>query len=229
MIAALLLAAVLSFLHFFSEEYGEKIERFHGSLVSFSAGLFIAVIFLELLPEFFHGVEFVGEIAFILLLSGFVLFHISEKYVYQHITNKRVLLKDLSEIHVVGFFVDHFTVGVALFVALDSGYYFGALIFVPLLLHTVSSSLSLSHIDEIYRRKSIFGLILPLSPVFGVLFAFALNPAPLLYFMLFSFVVGSLLYIVIRDMIPSGRKGNLPAFGIGMLIMLVVFLLRGIL
>jgi zinc transporter ZupT len=217
------LAFVLSLLHFFSEEYCGRIERFHTQLISFSAGLFITLIFLDLLPEFFKGITHAGEDVFFAMLLGFILFHLGEKYVYQHITNKRELLSDLKAIHALGFFVDHFTVGVVLYLALSvPDYLLGLVIFVPLLLHTVSSSLSLCHIDEVYSRKSPLGLLLPLSPVFGVAFAFLLSPTKGLYYLLFSFVIGSLFYVVIRDMLPSGKKGNLPAFVLGFLVSLAV-------
>jgi len=224
-VAPLFLAIALSVLHFFSEEYSGKIEGFHSELVSFSAGLFITFIFLDLLPEFLNGLQFAGENIFLALLLGFVVFHMGEKYIYQHITNKRELLKDLTAIHALGFFFDHFTVGVALFLVFSVPIpTFGLLLFIPLLLHTVSSSLSLSHLDEVYRRKSVFGFLLPLSPVIGVLAAWLLNPTTALYYILFSIVVGALLYVVIRDMIPSGKKGDLPAFIIGFIVSLAILL-----
>ena len=222
-LVAFALAAILSLLHFFSEEYSEKIERHHTFLISLSAGLFIPFIFLDLLPEFFKGLEFAGEWIFMAMLFGFVLFHAGEKYVYQHITNKRELLTDLKEIHALGFFFDHFTVGMALYIALTvPNYLFGAIIFIPLVLHTVSSSLSLNHLDEVYSRKSPFGLLLPLSPLAGVAFAFAFAPAKGVYYLLFSFVIGALLYIVIRDMLPAGKKGDLRAFALGFAINLAL-------
>ncbi len=217
------LAVILSILHFFSEEYSPRIERHHAELISFSAGIFIPFIFLDLFPELFKGMEFAGEGIFIAMLFGFVLFHVGEKYVYQHITNKRELLADLKEIHALGFFFDHFTVGMALYLTLTvPNYLFGAIIFIPLILHTVSSSFSLNHLDEVYSRKSPFGLLLPLSPVIGVAFAFILSPAKNIYYLLFSFVIGSLLYIVIRDMIPTGKKGKLWAFGLGVAVSLAM-------
>ncbi|MAG22283.1 MAG: hypothetical protein CL943_03195 [Candidatus Diapherotrites archaeon] len=229
MLLPFVLAFILALLHFFSEEYSEKIEKHHTKLISFSAGLFITFIFLDLFPEFFKGSAFVGDNIFLAMLIGFILFHLGEKYVYQHITNKRELLTDLKEIHVIGFFIDHFTVGLALYFALSvSDYLFGIIIFIPLVLHTISSSLSLNHLDEVYNRKSPFGLLLSLSPVIGVAVAFFLNPAKDIYYLLFSFVIGALLYVVIRDMIPQGKKGSLPAFVFGFLLSLVILSARNL-
>ena len=223
MIIPFVLAGILSLMHYFSEEYSPKIERFHAELTSFSAGLFITFIFLDLLPEFFKGSEHVGEFIFLAMLLGFVVFHMGEKYIYQHITNKREMLTNLQGIHALGFFIDHFAVGVALFLFLSvPDYAFGLILFVPLALHTISSALSLNHLDEVYSRKSIQGILLPLSPLLGVVFAFIVSPSPEVYYLLFSFVLGALFYIVIRDMIPTGKKGNLIFFMVGFLVSLTL-------
>ncbi len=228
MIVPFVLAFILSMVHFFSEEYSPKIERFHSELLSFSAGLFITFIFLDLLPEFFAGIEFAGRIAFLALLLGFVIFHIGEKYIYQHITNKRELLSELQAVHALGFFIDHFTVGVALFLTLSvPSESFRILIFIPLLLHTLSSSLSLTHLDEVYSRKSIQSVLLTFSPLLGVAFAFLISPAEGTYYLLFSFVVGALLYVVIRDTIPKGRKGDPLFFMAGFLLSVILLAAAG--
>ncbi len=212
MLVVFVLAGILALVHFFSESYSGHAEKYHTHLISFSAGLFLAIIFLRLLPEFFTGIEHIGETIYLLILSGFILFHLGEKYIYQHIKNKGELLQDLASIHVLGFFINHFVVGIALFLAFSiENYVSGLLIFVPLLLHTFSSSLSLNHIDAHFNRKSFAGILLPLSPLLGAAFASIININPQAYHLLFSFVIGALLYIVIRDMVPREESGK-PLF-----------------
>ena len=219
MLIAFVLAGLLALVHLFSEEYSRHVERFHVHTISFSAGLFLGIIFLNLLPEAFKATGFIGQSVYLLMVSGFVLFHLGEKYIYQHIKNKAELLQDLAHIHVLGFFINHFVIGVAIFLAFSQGSIAGGfLIFIPLLLHTFSSSLSLNHIDKHFNRKSISGVLLPLSPVIGVLFASLLNLNRFFYYLVFPFIIGSLLYVVIRDTIPRKEQGKPMLFLTGILL-----------
>ncbi len=222
------LAAILVAVHWFSEQFAAHVERFHAQLVSFSAGLFIAFIFLVLLPELVEGASLMGEKVFVFLLAGFVLFHVMEKYIYQHVKNKDVLLRELAEVHAAGFFIDHFVVGAALFFAINSPQIeLGFLLFIPLFLHTISSGISLTHIDEHFQNR-IISITLAASPLIGALFAFLLNPARHIFLAIFAFVVGALLYVVIRDMLPEGSKGNPLFFVLGLILSLAMFMAAGI-
>lgn len=218
-------AAILSLINYFSEHYASRIEKYHVQIVSFSAGLFITFIFLDLLPEFFKGVELIGASGFLLLLLGFVVFHTGEKYIYQHIKNRRDLMQDLAAFHVLGFFVDHFIIGMALYLAfLVENIFVGIIIFIPLVLRVFSSSLSLNQIDEHLNMNTFFMLLIAAAPLFGTLFAYFIQPAHTLFYFLLSFILGTLLYIVIRDMIPRDEKGDLRFFIAGFIISLVLIL-----
>lgn len=229
MIIPFVLAFILAAVHVFSEEYSSHVEKYHVHTISFSAGLFLGIIFLNLLPEAFKGVQFIGENVFLLMVSGFVLFHLGEKYIYQHVKNKNELLKDLASIHALGFFINHFVLGIALFLVFgQSNVFTGFIVFIPLLLHVFSSSLSLNHLDQHFNRKSISGIILPLSPVLGVGFAAFLNPNPFLYHSMFAFVFGAIFYIVVRDMVPKEGKGKPLFFLIGALLSILITIIASI-
>jgi hypothetical protein len=224
-IISFVLAGLLSTIHYFSERYSQHIERWHTEILSFSSGLFITLIFLHLLPEFVKGIEFTGQKVFLLMLIGFVSFHVLEKFLYQHIKNKKELLTNLAELHAIGFFLNHFVIGMVLFFVLSvSDLVVGIFIFIPLLLHTFSSALSLNHIFEHFHSKSL-EIILSLSPVLGMVFVHFLKPHFYLFYGFFSLVLGAIIYIVIRDLMPYGKKGNLVFFLIGLSISLTVLLL----
>ncbi|MAG18303.1 MAG: hypothetical protein CL944_02415 [Candidatus Diapherotrites archaeon] len=217
------LAAILSLLHYFSEKFSNKIEKFHDELISFSAGLFITQIFVFLMPEFFEGKNFIGDNIFILLIIGFVSFHISEKFIYQHIKDKNKLMKDLAEVHAIGFFVDHFVVGIAIVFAFQStNILLGLVIYFALVLHTLSSSISLTHIDTYFKQNQMVNILLSIAPLLGVIFAGLLNPDRTLYYVTFSLVLGALLYVSIRDMLPYRKEGKLAFFVTGFFISLIV-------
>ncbi|MFA4855033.1 MAG: hypothetical protein WC634_00405 [archaeon] len=223
---ALLLALILAVVHLFSERYAGHAKKFHVQTLSFSAGLFLGLIFLYLLPEFFKGIGHVGESIYILMLAGFVCMHLGEKYVYQHVKDKKEKLQDLASIHVLGFFINHFIVGITLFLAFSiEGPLSGFLIFIPLLLHTFSSSLSLNDIDEKLKSKTISCAVLPLAPVIGVAFAYMMNLSPYLYYLMFSFVLGAMLYIAVRDTLPRNDLGKPFFFLTGVLLSVLILTL----
>ena len=208
----------MSILNYFSEEFSGKIEEFHNEMVSFSGGLFITLIFVFLLPEFFEGKEALGNNIFILLLLGFVIFHIAEKYIYQHVKNKNLIIKDLAEIHAAGFFIDHFVVGMALVFAFQSSNsLLGFIVFIPLLLHTFSSSISLTHIDNYFKQNQAVNVVLSIAPIAGIITAELLQPDKGIYFAVFSVIVGALLYVTIRDMLPYKEEGKTMFFLLGFL------------
>jgi len=217
------LGVILSLTHYFSEVFSGKIEKFHEELISFSAGLFITQIFVFLMPEFFKGQQFIGNSIFLLMVLGFVIFHVSEKYIYQHVKNKDKMVKDLAEVHAIGFFVDHFVVGVTLVFAFQSAnILLGFAIFFALLLHTLSSSISLTHIDNYFKQSTLVNVILSIAPILGVLFAWFLNTDKSSYYIVFSLVLGALLYVSIRDMLPYKKEGKPSYFVAGFFISLII-------
>lgn len=223
------LAAALSIINWFSETYSEALHRYHSKLTSFSAGIFITYIFLVLLREVFEGVQLVGENIFLIALLGFVLFHVLEKYIYQHVTSKKHVLYELAALHVAGFFADHFLIGVLLLLIFGTGNVaLSVFAFIPLMLHTISSSISLTHLDEHVGHNKLVILLLSAAPFLGVLTAYLLDLGQEKYYMLLSFIVGAMLYIVIRDALPHGKSGNILFFLIGFSISMTLLILAGL-
>ncbi|MBL7100634.1 MAG: hypothetical protein ISS23_01625 [Nanoarchaeota archaeon] len=216
MAIAILLAFFLTIVHFFSNKISRIIEEHHIHITSFSAAMFITLIFIDFLPRVSEGLEF-GAPVFLVMTSGFVLFHLSEKYLYQHVKDKKVLLKDLAELHNIGFFIDHLMVGFVLFLTFELTSYTNYLIFIPFLLHTVSSSMSLEHIHKKIKTK-FNKFLLSTSTLLGALLAFFIKLEAFWYYTFFSFFLGALLYVSIRDMLPKGKKGSPLMFLIGFLL-----------
>ncbi len=180
--------------------------------------------FLVLLPEVIRISD--SSNVFFLMLMGFITFHLTEKYLYQHVKNKNQLFSELKELHDIGFFVDHFILGFALVTILEINSTAGLLILIPVFLHTISSSISLEHIHE-KAKTGINKMILTLAPVIGVLCALALEIDEPAQGAVLAFVLGMLIYIVNRDILPREGKGKIEFFlsGVG-LVMLIWFAMR---
>ncbi len=218
---ALLLAVSLSIMHFFSDVFSIIFKKFHIPIVSFSSGFFISLIFLELLPQALRGANSM-DIPFALFM-GFVAFHLAEKYVYQHVKNKSEMLKDIKYLHEGGFFIEHFLIGFFLVLVFDIGGIYLMLVFVPLALHTISSSLAM---EAIYFKARSYTLkvLLSLSTVVGALVAMLIVPFGIFYYAFFSLALGALFYIGVRDMLPL-KRGRPFFFVLGAAINFALFAL----
>ncbi|MBI2662937.1 hypothetical protein HYX15_00195 [Candidatus Woesearchaeota archaeon] len=212
------LALVLTILHLFSRPISKYIDKSHIEITSFSAGIFITIIFLSFLPELVKGLDTTN--IFLFMLFGFIAFHISEKYVYQHIKNKKELMKDLAEIHLFGFYTNHFVIGFLLVLTFIAKGSLGMIVFIPFILHTISSSLSLEHCDNKAKLK-FSKFLLASSTITGAIIASLLSPNEMLFYLLFAFSTGAVFYIVVRDMLPKGKAGSLNYFILGVLISLI--------
>ncbi|MBU4501366.1 MAG: hypothetical protein KKA79_02145 [Nanoarchaeota archaeon] len=218
---AILFAFLLTVVHFFSKKISKTVEKHHLHITSFSAGMFITLIFVDFFPKMTEGQLF-GAPVFLALALGFVTFYLTEKYLYQHVTDKKTLLKDLAKLHNFGFFLNHLVIGFVLYLTLElNGTYTNFLVIIPFLLHTLSSSISLEHLHN--KLKTKFNkLVLNTSTLLGAILAAAIQLEQFWYFTFFSFFLGSLLYVSMRDMIPKGKKGNPFAFFIGFLITILI-------
>ncbi|MEE9223629.1 MAG: hypothetical protein V3U51_02650 [Thermoplasmata archaeon] len=219
----LMVAVILSVVHYLSHKVSVFMEKHHYRLLSFSGGLFLALIFLTLLPEV---AEFSDSVSvYLLMLLGFVIFHLAAKFLYQHVKNKNEMLGELKVLHEVGFFLDHFILGFVLVTAIDIDPTLGFLIAVPIFLHTVSSSISMQHIHE-RAKTGTNKVILSLSTLLGVIVALALEVERNVQGAILALLLGMLLYIGIRDFIPREEKGYpvlfLAGVGVVMLFWLVI-------
>ena len=218
----LALAASLTIVHYLSELYASHQEKHHWSVLSFSAGAFITLLFLEMLPRAAslpHGLS--------LVLLGFVCFHAVEKYVYQHY-HRSELRKKVGILDTLGFFGKSFLNGFVLVLAFDSQSGLGYALFAALLLHTISSSLVLAHLVEKLRGISNHRLLLSSGALLGALAAVPLGASGALASGAFAFITGELFYIAGRDIIPRDGAGKTSYFAAGALAMYFLMALTGV-
>ena len=200
--------------------------RHRDSILSFSAGLLISLLFLILVP----GVIAIGvlEISFFFILIGFLLMHLIEKYIYNHIMNKQELLEDLKVVHIIGFGLDNFLVGfiIASFVELD--FLLVIELSVPLFLQMLTSSISLDSIDTHLNEKSskYSKIILSVLPILGAILEIILEFEMLVTNYVLAFVLGILFYMIIRDVLPQGKRGSSVLFLAGNLIVIFLWSIR---
>jgi hypothetical protein len=219
-IVVILASLLLSVIHYFSHRISKVMEIHHVDVLSFSGGLLVTMIFLVLIPEVVRIST--SSTIFLFMLMGFIFFYLTEKYLYQHIKNKRQLLRELKELHAVGFFVDHYILGFILVTVLAIQGPLSFLILLPIFLHTISSSISLDHIHE-KAKTHVNKIVLSISPLLGVLTALALDIEESVQALFLSFAIGMLIYIVNRDILPKDARGKPSLFILGVVIVGVVW------
>jgi hypothetical protein len=209
---SLILAAV----HFFNEKIQIRQEHVRIRVISFIAGISVTYVFLSLLPEVYKGYEVFDRLIFISLLSGFSIAHVTEKYIYQH-SAPQTLRESLGGVHSLAFFVYHFFIGVILVSLNKTNTIDSVLFFLPVLFYSAVGLLALERIHpKMWERPSV-KLLLSLSTLAGVLFADIFLAFAAVFDLLFGFVVGAFLYIVLMDFVPRESRGRPEYFILGTL------------
>ncbi len=219
---SLLFGLIMGFAHYFSEEFYSRYKLHYGKIISFSAGIAVTYIFLDLFPNFSEGAAQIDKLLFLSVLIGFVSFHLIEKYIYQHSPEKK-LFKELAIEDSVISFIYHFVVGMLIVSFLNQNLLRGILFFIPVLIYTGVSTLPVD-----ITESKIIRIIVALSTLFGIVFVKYIytTMSPLIFNILLGFIVGTLFFTVTRHSIPIGKKGQPMYFILGVLFYtLILFLL----
>ena len=219
----IIIAVVMGLTDFFGHKISSIIGEHRDAVLSFSAGLLISLLFLILVPDVI--INGVTEVLFLFMLVGFLLMHLVEKYIYRHVTHKQELLEDLKILHIIGFGLDNFLVGFIIASLVELDFSVVITLAVPLFLQMLTSSISLDSIDTRLNDK-YSKIILSVLPLSGAILGIILELDHLLTNYVLSFVLGILFYMIIRDVLPQGRKGSSVLFFAGNLITIFFFLFR---
>ncbi|MAG08468.1 hypothetical protein CMO89_03270 [Candidatus Woesearchaeota archaeon] len=217
---AIIFGLIMGIVHYLSGHLLSEKAHYYNHIISFSAGISITYIFLDLFPQFSEGAVQISKFLFIFVLFGFILFHLVERYIYQH-APKNKLIRDLAIEDSVISFIYHFIVGIIIVNFVEQGVMKGTLFFIPILLYTAVSTLP---VDKT-KFKSI-RFILSISTLLGVLFASFVNITIMIDNILLGTVIGILLFTVIRHSIPPSEKGEPLSFIIGVVLytLMIIFL-----
>jgi hypothetical protein len=216
-----ILGAVIALVHYFGEEINDRLTATQHLLGAFAAGVTVSYIFLQLFPELTKGTEFFGDFHFLFALIGFSIIHIAEKWIVQHEKTIDDIKKDFKELHSIFLFVYHFVIGLLLYTLLTRDVTQGILFFVPVLLHTAVSSLSLKELHEEIMHTPLVEISVSLAVLFGVAAAAFMDIGLATFHVLLGLVTGTFLYLVIHDSLPS-RNGSSFGYVLGVILYLVV-------
>jgi len=214
-ILSLILAGILSVSDYVTEHIVSKKLRTSQKLISFSAGVAISYIVLDLFPEIAQNALIDGKKLFLFALLGFVLLNLIEQYVYKGIGKLRNLSSYQKHIHVSYFFIYNFLIGTVLVIFAAKGLKQTMLFFMPFLLYIIAEILP----QEFEFKNSMSKIIYSMAPVFGaVVGVYSIDFFASIFGEIISFITGTLLYIVIRESLPSDKAEKPIYFIIGVFI-----------
>ena len=218
---AILLAAFLALAYHFGNQFNLKKKSYNNELISFSAGISITYLILELFPKFTAGALQINKLLFISVLFGFIIHHLIEKNIYTHHHLKNELKRLLNLEENIFSFVYHLVIGILLVFFLKENLVQGFLFFIPIFSFTLINSLSTephnSFVDSLINSSaSLIGVVLT------ILF-YDLASLWFFYLML-GLITGILMFSVTRHHIPFGKKGKPGYFIMAFLIYSLVII-----
>jgi len=217
---AVLLGLALAFVHYFSDSIHLAHRKRRMKILSFTAGIFLVYLFLDLLPTIHLGDTALTRFSLVFIVIGFSVLHLAEKFVYEReYKNTEVLKRELREIHSLSFFIYHFFIGILLVNILENVSAVAALLFfIPVFLHTSLSSLSLNKIHGSVKENVFARIALSFSTMAGILAGYLVSISLATFHVLLGLLIGVLLYIVIADSIPREREGDPKYFLLGIIV-----------
>jgi len=221
-IILLIYAVFLGTFHILCKKISICIKESHIKLISFGGGALLALIFLVLLPEVVHLTPTLY--VYPLMLLGFVLFFLSEKYMYQHVKDPAVLEEELYHLHALGFFLDHFAKGFILVTIVDLDPILGFLTAIPFFIHTLASTITLEQIHTTSGNK-IDKFLLSSSFILGTITALMIDVSGFVERGVLAFIVGMLFFIVSRDVLPKKKEGKPFYFLIGTFVVFILWVI----
>ncbi|MBU0459679.1 MAG: hypothetical protein KJ597_04320 [Nanoarchaeota archaeon] len=209
----ILLAVIISITYYYSNKYKIKHKEWNRKIVSFSAGVSITYLLLELFPTFTEAALSLDKIIFISIPIGFIIHHILEKEIYIH-NKRRELIRMLTLEENVFSFVYHLIIGVTLVTFAKGSATSALLFFIPMLSFTFLSNLPAN--SHPLKIKAIF---LSSATLIGAITALLWTTIPTwLEISLMGLAIGILLFTIIRHHIPFGRRGHIGYITIGFII-----------
>lgn len=232
-------AILLSFFTFVSTTSGglfgiRNRERLH-FIMSFTAGVLIGVGFFDILPEAVRistENKFDITILSIMIVLGFLVFHILEKAVVMHHAHEQEYADHkhptVGQVGASGLIFHSFLDGIGIGLGYQVSSHVGLLIAIAVIAHDFSDGLNtvtilLSHKNRT-KRVYLFLLLDALAPILGVLTTFLIKIPENILVMYLGFFIGFLLYIGASDLLPEAHSKTSSWKMLGLTVIGTVFI-----
>lgn len=217
----LMFAFILSTANYITEHIISEKLRKNKKLISFSAGVAVSYIILNLFPEISSYASMDGKIVFLYVLLGFISLNLIEQYVYKRAEMTKIISAYHKSIHVTYFFIYNILIGIVLAVFAYQGLKDALLFFIPFLLYIIFKVLP----QEFKFQNQASKIIYSMAPMFGVFVgATYILFVKSIFGQILSLITGTLLYSVIRESLPSDKAEKPLYFLMGVSFYTVIIL-----
>lgn len=210
-------ALLICFIHFIAPIIRPFLFKYERYINSFAGGMAVTYIFGHLLPEIDEGHEVVGELIYLFILVGFLIF-----YWLQRKLRSSEGKKDPSHekfrfsITVSGYLVYNFLIIFGIPETLSESYLHIALITVAISLHLMHSDFELG-VEHPIIFDNLGRYLLVLAIVAGYLCRFLLPENEELRDIITALLAGSIVFSVFRSELPHPEKTSIKWFTIGVI------------
>lgn len=204
-------------------------------IMSFTAGVLIAVCFFDIIPEIFDiasANHYDITPPLISIIAGYLLIHILEKYAVIHHSHEGEYANhrhpQVGIISSVGLIFHSFLDGLGIGLGFHIDTHVGLLVAIAVIAHDFSDGLntvSLMLINKNTRRKAFIFLMLDaLAPILGVLFTYLFIIPNNILILYLGFFAGFLLYIGSSDLLPEAHSKHSSWRMIGLTVLGILFI-----
>lgn len=204
-------------------------------IMSFTAGVLIAVCFFEIIPEIFSIVEegkLDKTVPLVAIVAGFLAIHILEKYAVIHSSHEGEYADhhhpNVGVISTLGLIFHSFLDGVGIGLGFQVNPHVGLLVAIAVIAHDFSDGLntvSLMLVNKNTRKKALLFLGADaLAPILGVFSTVLFTIPDNLLVMYLGFFAGFLLYISSSDLLPEAHSKHSSWKMIALTLLGVVFI-----
>ena len=210
---AVLLSVVIGIMQFWGNRLEIKNKERSYKIISFSAGVTITYIFLELLPMVTQVAVSFSNYLFLSVLLGFVIHLFTEREIYKHNHNhKLVRMINLEEN--IFYFMHHIIIGIVFASFMNKSLVHGLLFFLSIMIYSFVSNLPTAPHRPL--AKAIFLASSTLcGSIIGIFLLEVIQIADWIQFAFIGITTGILFFTVTRHQIPFERRGKLRYFSLG--------------
>lgn len=212
-----------------------KYNKYLHYIMSFTAGVLIAVCFFDIIPEIFRIViskKIDVTLPLVSVIVGYLAIHILEKYAALHHSHEGEYAShhhpQVGVISTLGLIFHSFLDGVGIGLGFHVNPHIGVVVALAVIAHDFSDGLnavSLMLINKNDKRKAIQFLVFDaIAPIIGVLTTFVFVISDHILILYLGFFAGFLLYIGSSDLLPEAHSKHSSWKMVGLTVLGVVFI-----
>jgi len=223
-------ALAIFFIHYFAPQIRPHLKKYESYIISFAGGMAVTYVFCQLLPEIDEGHAVVGELIYLFILLGFIIYYGLERYL-RKLQKRNVKSIENYEFSLAfgGYWIYNFLIIFSIPDTLSVSH-------IHVLLMAFAMGLDLLHNDFEMGSKHprLFDkwgrYLLAIATLAGYFCRFLQPDGEAFNDIMTAILAGSIIYSVFKNELPNPERTSVLWFSIGIIFytFLLVLLLKGV-